>query len=51
MQALEKSSFDNPSVLTIVILPYTERSRCDQTLKSVLILFILGVKFSHSQSL
>ena len=51
MQALEKSSFDESSVLVIVILPYTERSRCDQTLKSVLILFILGVKFSHSQSL
>ena len=51
MQALEKSSFDNPSVLAIVILPYTERSSGDQTLKSVLSLFILGVKFSHSQSL
>ena len=51
MQALEKSSFDNPSVLAIVILPYTERSRCDQTLKSVLSLFMLGVKFSHAKSL
>ena len=51
MQALEKSSFDSPSVLAIVILPYAERSRCDQTLKSVLSLFILEVKFSHSQSL
>ena len=51
MRALEKSSFDNPSVLAIVILPYTESSRCDQTLKSVLSLFTLGVKFSHSQTL
>ena len=31
-----ENSFDNPSVLAIVILPYTKRSRCDQTLKSVL---------------
>ena len=30
MQALEKSSFDNPNVLATVILPYIERSRCDQ---------------------
>ena len=51
MQALEKSSLDNPSVLAIVILPYTERSRCNQTLKRVLSLFILWVKISHSQSL
>ena len=51
IQALEKSSFDNPSVLAIVILPYTERTRCDQILKSVLNLSILGVIFSHSQSL
>ena len=51
MRALEKSSFDNPSVLAIVILPYTERLRCDQTVKSVLSLFILGGKFSHLQSL
>ena len=39
IQALEKSSFDSPSVLAIVILPYTERSRCDQTLKSVFVYF------------
>ena len=51
MQALEKSSFDNPTVLAIVILQYTERSRCDKILKSILSLFILVVKFSQSQSL
>ena len=40
MQELKESSFDNPSVLAIVILPHTERSLCDQILKSVLSLFI-----------